>query len=236
MVLFLPLQVHLGRMSSSLRSRSACLTDERVRFMNEIISGIEVIKLYVWELPFVKRITLKRNRELNTIRLANFIRGTLQSFILFLTRISVFVSLLGYVIMGEQLTARKAFVLTAYYNILRTTMTVYFPMGISQFAETLVSIRRIQVYMLQPEVKTLLNSSKCPPKLTRTISIGGIQQQISLHTQRTTVACKDAVVISKLKAKWQANSSEHTLYNVHLNVKPCSTVAIIGPVGSGKSR
>jgi len=33
----------------------------------------------------------------------------------------------------------------AYYNILKTTMTVFFPQGISLVAEMFISIKRIQV-------------------------------------------------------------------------------------------
>ena len=42
--------------------------DSRIKLMNEILSGIKVLKLYAWEIPFIKRILEKRQKELNIIK------------------------------------------------------------------------------------------------------------------------------------------------------------------------
>lgn len=44
------------------------------------------------------------------------------------------------------------------------------------------------------------------------------------------------IFISNVKAKWDPDVSEYTLDDVNLRVQPGTLVAIIGPVGSGKSR
>ena len=39
-------------MTHSNRHKSALVTDKRIRIMNEIITGIKVIKMYAWEYAF----------------------------------------------------------------------------------------------------------------------------------------------------------------------------------------
>lgn len=39
-------------MSYFLRSKTAAHTDSRIRIMNEVVSGIRIIKMYAWEKPF----------------------------------------------------------------------------------------------------------------------------------------------------------------------------------------
>ncbi|XP_053965136.1 probable multidrug resistance-associated protein lethal(2)03659 [Anastrepha ludens] len=245
MLLFLPLQAYLGRKTSMLRLRTALCTDERVRMMNEIISGIQVIKMYAWEKPFGKMVQYARRKEMKAIRNVNYIRGVLQSFIMFMTRVSIFASLVGYVLLGQFLTAEKAFVITAYYNILRNTMTVYFPLAISQYAETMVSLKRIQKYLLYDETKVKDRSEDVENeynKIKQTYIIEENEKSLPLNGSLKPLVppqerkhTNTGIEIHKLKAKWDHSMTEYTLNNIELKVKPRTLMAVIGPVGSGKS-
>ncbi|XP_017474881.1 PREDICTED: probable multidrug resistance-associated protein lethal(2)03659 isoform X4 [Rhagoletis zephyria] len=244
MLLFIPLQGWLGKKTSVLRLRTALRTDDRVRMMNEIISGIQVIKMYAWEIPFGKMVAYARKKEINAIRKVSYIRGVLLSFIMFLTRVSVFLSLVGYVLLQKVLTPEKAFVITAYYNILRTTMTVFFPQGISQLAEALVSIKRIQKFMLYEEtdiVDKSVDNPNYPGSNQSTVlkddekALDGHEPEKAFASNGHATLSEAGIVLSNVKAKWDRNSAEYTLDDVNLRVQPGTLVAIIGPVGSGKS-
>jgi ATP-binding cassette subfamily C (CFTR/MRP) protein 1 len=42
--------------------------DHRIKMMNEILNGIRVLKLYAWEMAFIRSITHIREEELGYIR------------------------------------------------------------------------------------------------------------------------------------------------------------------------
>lgn len=44
----------MGKMTANYRYHLVGHTDSRIRLMNEIIQGIQAIKIYAWEKPFGK--------------------------------------------------------------------------------------------------------------------------------------------------------------------------------------
>lgn len=56
LLIFIPLQAWFGHKTSIFRMKTAVKTDERVRQMNEIIQGMQVIKMYTWEHVFHERL------------------------------------------------------------------------------------------------------------------------------------------------------------------------------------
>ncbi|XP_065349429.1 probable multidrug resistance-associated protein lethal(2)03659 [Cloeon dipterum] len=221
LLLTIPLQGLLGKKTSDLRGKTARRTDERVRLMNEIIAGIQVIKMYTWEIPFAKLVALARRIEIRHIQHNSYIRGIFLSLIMIITRLTVFVTLVITVLIGDYITAEKVFVITAYYNIIRQTMTMGFPQGVSQLAECSVSIGRLQTFFMLDELKT---SAVEPAKEDNSDSEGK-----NKPTGPIGVFLKNAV------AKWEEELNEPTLNDVSINLTPGKLVAVIGQVGSGKT-
>lgn len=54
------ISAYTGKLTSKYRLRTAYKTDERVRLTEEIISGMQVIKMYAWEKPFAKMVEIAR--------------------------------------------------------------------------------------------------------------------------------------------------------------------------------
>lgn len=284
MLAFIPLQAYLGKRTSILRLKTALRTDERVRLMNEILSGIQVIKMYTWEKPFADLVAKARKQEIKQIRATSYIRGVLTSFIMFTTRICLFCSILAYVLVNNVITAKQVFVVTSFYNILRQTMTVFFPQGIAQVAEATISIKRLQNFMLYedtskpvPGLAEIQTSTKpkVPKKglLEKEQEVAKEEPKFSdVSIAENTNAAKEeepmlqgngnpnvnlaplesgeeddqelaakveedarGVRLKHATAKWIMSHHENTLTDLSLTIKPGKLIAIIGPVGAGKS-
>nr|CAD7572167.1 unnamed protein product [Timema californicum] len=206
----IPVQLFISKFTSKLRMKIATRTDERVRMMSEIISGIQVIKMYAWEKPFEKMVALARRTEINVIRKASYLRGLNLSFMVFAERTTLFVTLASFVLMGNHITAEKVFSIAQYCNILNMTMAVASPIAMQMIAETKVSIKRLEKFLLQEEF------------------------QVAPLTQGSQVE-KIGVTLDSVTARWLPSSISDTLHKVALRVNPGQLCAIIGPVGSGKS-
>lgn len=95
-------------------------------------------------------------------------------------------------------------------------MTDFFPYAIAQIAEAYVSVKRIQKFLLYDEIKSNLDN----------IIQNGVHKEIIKVS---------GVNIENVTAKWSEESNENTLNDINLEISHGKLVAVIGPVGSGKS-
>ncbi|KAJ8943853.1 hypothetical protein NQ314_009623 [Rhamnusium bicolor] len=219
--------VLMGKLTSIFRLRTAVKTDERVRIMSEIISGIQVIKMYTWEKAFSALVEQIRKLEIKQIRATTYIRALHISFNKFITRTSVFLCILTYAFTGHRPNAEFVYVVSSFYNILKSVMITDFPQGISNLAESLVSMKRIETFLLFDEVHldTL--------RFAHTIDTKKITTSTPLihNSNKKSIG----IYLQGVFAKWVDNQQEYALCNVNFNVGPKQLVAIVGPVGSGKT-
>lgn len=209
------LSVFMAKKISTFRFNTAVRTDERVRLMNEIITGIKVIKMYTWEKPFAKLVALARKLEIKEIRGTSYTRGVMLSFSVFSTRLAAFASILVYVLTDHSPTAYYVFVVTSFYNGLRQVLTMQVPQGMTLLAELNISVRRIQNFLEYEEIhRAGDNQANGLEMLPRTPKM---------------IRLKDAT------AKWNAALPDDTLSNITLEVPPKQLLAVVGSVGSGKS-
>lgn len=145
LLLFIPFQALMGRLFSRVRLQTATLTDARLRFMNELITGIRVIKMYNWERPFAEQIASARKAEVGKIRTGLLFKGINMSMFFVTSRIILFVCFILFIILGNTLTAEAVFVSMAVFNTLRIVFTLMFPQAITNASELKITCKRIEV-------------------------------------------------------------------------------------------
>ncbi|XP_017890591.1 multidrug resistance-associated protein 4-like [Ceratina calcarata] len=178
-----PIQSYTGKLSSIFRLQTAIKTDERVRLMDEIISGVQVIKMYAWEKPFCALIETARKLELRVVIKSAYIRGIYMTFNLFTTRMALYCTLISMLLFGNELTADKVFVFSSYFNILAHTMSGMFVRGFAEIAECMVSVRRLQHFMMYEEFEeNRLSFGKLAASLNG--SINSVSKQASNRTSK----------------------------------------------------
>lgn len=130
--------------------------------MDEIISGVQVIKMYAWEKPFVKLINVARKMELRALRKTSHIRGFHMVFILFTTRMALFCTMLTIIELygSDHITAAKIFVIASYFSVISHMMSQRFSRGISECAEVMVALKRLETFLYLDEKKTKANDGR----------------------------------------------------------------------------
>ncbi|XP_055588089.1 ATP-binding cassette sub-family C member 4-like [Uranotaenia lowii] len=245
---FIPLQAYIGKKTATYRLRAAKRTDLRIRFMNEIIQGIQVIKMYTWENSFAKMVEKVRRKEINAIRGGAYVRATLISFSI-VSRVSLFLSLLAYTLSGEFITARKVFIVSSFYAILNDSMVHFWPMAITFCTEGFISVKRVQEFLLTPEGKERVGDSGSFKSTVEPEKDGEKKEKsngaVVNDTERMLVAKrivnenseKKGIVLDGVTARWVVSEDESNvgIENVSTTVEQGRLCVVIGPVGSGKT-
>ncbi|XP_017012710.2 multidrug resistance-associated protein 1 isoform X4 [Drosophila takahashii] len=207
MIILIPVNGVIASRIKTYQIRQMKYKDERVKLMNEVLSGIKVLKLYAWEPSFEKQVLDIRDKEIATLRSTAYLNaGTsfLWSCAPFLVSLVTFAT---YVLIDENnvLDATKTFVSLSLFNILRFPLTML-PMLITNLVQTQVSVNRINKFLNSEELdpNSVLHDSSKPHPMS----------------------------IENGEFSW---GDEITLRNINIEVHKSSLVALVGTVGSGKS-
>lgn len=105
----------------------------------------------------------------------------------------------------------------SYYNTLSMGLASMFVRGLTEIAELVISVRRIEGLLLSEEF------------------VSTTSQASSNEKENGLIISKDLISMKNVFVKWNKSIEEIVLNNIILNVKRGSLVGVIGPVGCGKS-
>ncbi|KAM6186730.1 ATP-binding cassette sub-family C member 2 [Rhynchocyon petersi] len=209
LVLLIPLNGVLASKNRNIQAKNMKNKDKRLRIMNEILTGIKILKYFAWEPSFKSQVYDLRKKELKNLMTFAKIQSIIM-FILYLSPILVSVTTFSvYVLVDSNnvLDAQKAFTSITLFNILRFPLGML-PMVISSLLQASVSIERLEQYL------------------------GG--DDLDTSAIRHSASSDKAVQFSEASFTWDKDTGT-TIRDVNLDILPGHLVAVVGSVGSGKT-
>ncbi|CAG2101428.1 unnamed protein product [Medioppia subpectinata] len=223
LVLLIVFQFCMGKMFSKVRLMTAKLTDTRLQHMVEVISGMGIVKMYSWEQSFADLVAEARKQEVSCIQRSCFLKTVNISLYTLVSKLMLFFCFITLVLTGGVLYAKAVFVSMLLVNCIKENMTEYFPELITLGAELLVSCNRIEVIVTMKFLQ--LGETQ----------IKSIQNPNNLSERKANGKQSPEVSINNITAKWSDESTYLTLENISTHLRAGDLLAVIGPVGAGKS-
>ena len=209
-IISMPVTGILASLARKLQLQQMKDKDKRIKLLNEILSGIKVIKMYGWEHSFIKQTQDYRKKEINALQniawyfaVVIFISNSLP-FLFGLSSFTVYI----FMDEGQILSPQKAFVVLSYLQLLRMPLLIL-PIFVGMVVQASASLKRVNKF---------LNSTE--------LDSNAIQRDKS---------SSDAIKIQNGSFTWDTSEDKPSLEDINISIESGSLVAVVGMVGSGKS-
>lgn len=215
-ILMIPGNLIITRKMKNQQKKFMLAKDARIKFTNEALSSMKIIKLYAWENSFKNQIMQLRQKELVCLKHIAYLNSLN---ICFWSGSSIIVALtvfLFFTLRGGILTAQKAFTAIALLNIIRFPLSML-PSVINSSITAYVSVNRFVTFLNSPD-KVANRLTIEPPDDTDVL----IQDtDFFWDTKREKLA---------VSLRAQGDAERDTV-----RIRRGQLVMLVGSVGSGKS-
>lgn len=211
----IPINIYGGRYMRATQSEQMKAKDKRILFMNEVLQGMKVVKLYAWETPFMAKIKEHRDIEIKMILKKAILQAVLWITYTAAPLIVTLSTFACYVSLDENniLTAEKVFGTVSIFNVVRIPMN-QFPNFVMESVKLYVSLRRIEKFLGCDDLESN-------------------EEDANDNTDRK--GDKVALELRQADFSWQGRQGSPTLKNIDFSVNKGELIAVVGKIGSGKS-
>ncbi|KAL4469098.1 hypothetical protein ABPG72_007777 [Tetrahymena utriculariae] len=215
MIGYIPFQLLLAKISSGFFKDKAALVDNRVKFTNEIVEGIRLIKMYAWEEAFVHLVTTFRKSELRKIFYIQFIYLLEHSFS-FVS--GLFASFIVFFVIYKYGEPGSLNVANMYSTL--DLLSYVKQQVVSTAGYGIVGLLELKVILERMITVVTIKSSQ----MTRI-------EKINDHNGKTLE--NGEIEMKNFTAYWK--DQQPVLNCLNLDIKKGECIGIVGKVGSGKS-
>lgn len=264
LLLFAPIVQMISNKMMEIRKQRVKVTDRRVEIVNAMLQGIKVTKLNNYESRYIERIQQVRDEELGLLRRELYVWSMVMAVQFISPVVASAGAFAAYVLAGNILTTADAFTALLLFNALRFPIN-YASRLIGKVAQARESARRISIFMKREVrdnrmkmetdngTKETNSASTQSPLLENieenangvegSISSEGDDVMTSLQSNKELLVIKNGTFRAgdNISHKsWDdincgADDDGFTVGGINMSVGPGEILAIVGPVGSGKS-
>lgn len=218
------LQTKLSSMVKVLTVSRMKIVDKRAKKINEIITGIKIIKLNAWEKIISEMVAKLRLEESTYLKLTFFVKGLAEVIVSSLPVICSIASFILYNIVykDEPLSIPQIINIVNIFNSLISPVK-FFLMSYMFKVEAEASAKRMSLMARLDKFEPLLNSPDLPHG--------------TIEIMNADFAWEDPRYedLFKILGKTGSSSSVTILNNISIKLNPGELLMLVGKVGSGKS-
>ncbi|KAL1410098.1 hypothetical protein Q8F55_004101 [Vanrija albida] len=257
-IILTPLQTYVMGLSLAVRKKSMVFTDGRSKLLQEILSSMQIIKVFTYELPFLKRLSFLRNMEMKYVRKIAYIRAANMSLAFSVPALATVLAFVTYTSTHKNLDPAVIFTSLALFNLLRQPL-LFLPRALSTYADAKNAVERLTDVF---EAEIMEDKDIVNPDLDVAIRAKGVTFQWASIPETEQIAggkggkggrggkgkkekktkspfrtpSKTPPKTPSVKDAEPAEAAEpFKIEDLNLEVPRGRLVAIVGPVGSGKS-
>ncbi|PPQ72540.1 hypothetical protein CVT26_004018 [Gymnopilus dilepis] len=245
----MPFQSLIIKRYFSLRGQTMEWTDKRVKLLQELMGGMKVIKYFAWEVPLLQRVTDYRKHEMSNIRSLLLLRSANSAVAMSLPTIASVLAFVTYSASGHSLNPSVIFTSLTLFNLLRLPL-MFLPVSISTIVDAKNATLRLQDVF---EADLLASPHETDDELEAAIEVKGasftwdapppVEEEGTDKGKNKSDKKKHKKSDTKSRKKERpevekAPVSEEDMFKISdatLSIPRGQLVAIVGPVGSGKS-
>ncbi|KAH9920031.1 multidrug resistance-associated ABC transporter [Epithele typhae] len=253
-----PIQFLLAKAMFAQRKKGVALTDQRVRMTNEVLSGIRLIKYFAWESFYSHHVGDLREREIQTIRRLTAVRSALLGVVTVIPVLATVLSIVTYSLRSGSFDVAVVFSSVQFLGIIRMPL-ILLPIVLASATDAVVALRRISTFLRAEELEepylidktavdaiavdgdftweTVRNGPTEPPKFGGGAYEGQDRKGGKQGKEKGGILPITGADMKGTSEESQGANEEKpfALHDLKLNIPKGSFVAIVGPVGCGKS-
>ncbi|KAF6757234.1 ATP-binding cassette transporter YOR1 [Ephemerocybe angulata] len=235
-IVSMPIQTVVMKRLFNLRKDSMVWTDRRAKLLQELLGGMKVIKFFAWEVPFLNRIEGYRAKEMGYIRSILLTRAGMNAYGQGLPALASVIAFVTYSATGHILEPSVIFTALTLFNLLRLPL-LFLPMSLGSISDAFSAIERLSVVF---EAELLEDTHVVDPGLDVAVRVEKASftwdapaPEDEGNDKKRVASKKDARKDAKPGARDKDGIFQIT--DVDLSIPRGMLVAIVGPVGSGKT-